>query len=271
MILTLHRHSYASSVIVVLANDTDVLVLILRYMFKFISTGVKKVFIRIGSRLNTRYKLVDQLAINLGETSCLNIIKSHIATGCDWLSKLGCKSKVLDEMNLLNEFGEGNLTEEILDKAEEYLCSVLKGKEVFKTFDDYRHHQLTKLCTPLVSLLPPSEYIRNGHIKRLLLLIRYLIILLTKNVDLIDPQYGWEIKNGYLLPAKCLRLLPKAVYITARKGVDVRNVTLNAPYIANVKVVISAKTMCILYILSLLFVFIIVLILEIFTYYFTHQ
>ena len=52
---------------------------------------------------------------------------------------------------------------------------------------------------------------------------------------------------------------------------DVRNVTLNAPHIANVKVVIHAKTKNILYFLSLLFVFIIVLILEMFTYYFTHQ
>ena len=26
-------------------------------------------------------------------------------------------------MNQLNEFGESNLTEELLDKAEEYLCS----------------------------------------------------------------------------------------------------------------------------------------------------
>ena len=60
--------------------------------------------------------------------SCLNIIKARIPTGCDWLCKLGCKSKVLDKMNLLNEFGEGKLTEELLDKADEYLCSVLEGK-----------------------------------------------------------------------------------------------------------------------------------------------
>ena len=101
-------------------------------------------FIRIGSGLNTSYIPVDQLANNLGEMSCLNILKAHIATGCDWLIKLGCKSKALDKMNLLIKFGEGNLTEELLDKAEEYLCSLVKGKEVFKTFSDYRHHQLTK-------------------------------------------------------------------------------------------------------------------------------
>ena len=61
-----------------------------------------------------KYIPVDQLAINLSEMSCLNIIKAQIATGCDWLSKFGCKSKALDKMNLLNEFGEGNLTEEPL-------------------------------------------------------------------------------------------------------------------------------------------------------------
>ena len=99
--------------------------------------------------MNTRYIPVDQFAINLGEMSCLNVIKADTATWCDWLSTLGCKSKALDKMNLLNEFDEGNLTEELLDKAEEYLCSVPKGKEVFKTFDDYRHHQFSKLCIPL--------------------------------------------------------------------------------------------------------------------------
>ena len=76
-------------------------------------------------------------------------------------------------------------------------------------------------------------------------------------------------RNAYDCCQKLFLLLVNAW--TARKVVGVRNVTLNTPYIANRKVLIHAKTKGIMYFLSLLFVFIIVLILEIFTYYFTHQ
>ena len=41
--------------IIILSNDTDVLVLILRYVFYFLSIGLKHLFIRIGNANNMRY------------------------------------------------------------------------------------------------------------------------------------------------------------------------------------------------------------------------
>ena len=179
--------------------------------------GLKTLFIGVGSGNYTRFIPVDKLAINMGEISCNNVIKAHIATGCDWLSKVGSKSKALDNMNLLSEFGENELTDESVGKAEEYLCSVLTGKDKFKFFDDYRYYKLTRLCTPLVSLVPSSACIRNGHIRRLFFLIKYSITLLSKSADQLQPlDYGWENKSGYLLPSKCLRELPKHLYATCR-------------------------------------------------------
>ena len=76
-------------------------------------------------------------------------------------------------------------------------------------------------------------------------------------------------RSAYDCRRKLYILLVNA--LIARQGVDVRIATLNVPYMATVKVVIHVKTKCMLYFPGLLFVFIIALILEIFTYCFTHQ
>ena len=169
-----------------------------------------------------RYLPLHKLATALGERKCANILKTHIATGCDWISKLGTKHKALNHEYLLDEFGENSLSDRSVDQAEEYLCLVLKGKEIqLKTFDDYRRNQLIKVGVPIVSLEPSSKCIRNGHIRRMFYLVKTFISLLDMHFVPLDLKlYGWIYLDGYLLPHKFLNPLPQSVTVTCKcKGV----------------------------------------------------
>ena len=136
---------------VVLANDTDVLILLLRYCAIFLRMKLKNLYIKIGTGTSTRYLAVHELAYILGDKQCRNLLKAHIATGCDWLSNLGTKSNALHKVDLLNSFGENDVIDnDLINATEEYLMSVLTRKDVsFKTFDEYIYHQYVTYNTPI--------------------------------------------------------------------------------------------------------------------------
>ena len=61
---------------------------------------------------------------------------------------IGSKSKALSKVQFLDDFGESELNEDIIDAAEEYLVSVLKWKDTsYKTFDEYIYYQYVKCST----------------------------------------------------------------------------------------------------------------------------
>ena len=84
--------------------------------------GLKSLYMRIGVGVNTRFIPVHRLALILGERMSVNLLKAHVATGCDWISKVGIKNKALARIYLLDEFAEGDLSKEMIDNTEEYLC-----------------------------------------------------------------------------------------------------------------------------------------------------
>ena len=133
---------------VVLTNDTDVLVLLLRYCAIFLRMKLKNLYKKLGQGL----------ANILGKKQCRNLLETHTATGCDCLSKLGTKSNALHKVDLLDSFGESDVTDnDLINATEEHLMSVLKRKEVsFKTFDEYGYHQYVTCNTPIQSLVASS-------------------------------------------------------------------------------------------------------------------
>ena len=127
---------------VALTNDTDLLVLLLRYATTFLQMGLKTLYLKMGTGTSTRYLPVHKLAATLGKKKCDNILKAYIATGSDWISKVGTKNKALIKEQLLDDFGDCELNEDIIGNAEEYLITILKGKDIqLKTFDEYRYYQ----------------------------------------------------------------------------------------------------------------------------------
>ena len=158
----------------VLTNDTKVLVLLLRYCAIFLRMKLKNLYIKIRTGTSTRYLPLHELANILGEKQCRNLLKAHISTGCDWLSKLGTKSNALHKVDLLDSFrGSDVIDNDLINATEEYLMSVLKGKNVsFKTYDEYVYHQYVMCNTSTQSLVPSSYCLRNGHMMHLFYLIR---------------------------------------------------------------------------------------------------
>lgn len=61
--------------------------------------------------------------------NCRNLLKTHMAAECNWQSKLGTKYNVLHKVDLLDSFVESDVIDnDLINAAEEYLMSVLKGK-----------------------------------------------------------------------------------------------------------------------------------------------
>ena len=202
--------------IIVLANDTDVVIMILRYVDKFIEEGACEIWIRIGHQEKQRFLPIHILYDKLGITLCRVLIKAYIASGCDWLTHLGSKHAALkaNPVKYLQEFGEdSNPSGEILANVEEYLVNIHKPNAGLETFDELR---FKKYCSKVsVAELPPSSFcIQNGHIRRLLYLVYTCVHLLDMPKQLDPNDFGWYQNDGQLIPINEWNELPEIMTYT---------------------------------------------------------
>jgi hypothetical protein len=110
--------------VVVLSNDTDIVLLILRYIYYFQSKGLDELWIRFGTGQKRRLIPIHELAKKLGPHLCSVYIKAYIATGNDALSKIGTKHAAIiaKPENFLIDFGESTILSEIdMINMEKYL------------------------------------------------------------------------------------------------------------------------------------------------------
>ena len=113
--------------VVVLSNDTDVVVLLLYYFNQFLSMGVQQLWIKFGTGDNSRYIPIHTLADKLGENNCQMVLKVHGLTGCDVTSKLGTKAAGMKaDIRQLVNFGVSELVDpSSFVQAEKYMRSSL--------------------------------------------------------------------------------------------------------------------------------------------------
>ena len=197
---------------IVISNDTDVLVLLVHYFQTFKTTGLKRLWQRMGTGEKQRYIPLHSLYKRLPKPLRKVILPAYVGTGCDYISKLGTKMGALNAFpeKYLNNF-EGPLDKEKINLAEEYLVNVLKQNAAEKTFDDLRYNQYQKKLDT-IDPPPTSNSITKGHIPRWWYLVRKLSSLLDDQEFNLDPtDYGWENKVGCLLPEKNLLLVPNTL------------------------------------------------------------
>ena len=201
-----------SSKIVIVSNDTDVLCLLLYYAEEFFNKGMEQLWLRVGVSASRRFIPVHILAQRLGSDKCRCILKAHIGSGCDYLSKVGTKCgamKAYPETHL-NTFAESDsITKQEVDKAEAFLVQCYQVGTSETSFDSLRYNYLkNRHC--VLQLPPTSTTIRDGHILRWWYLTRYSMSLLNINSWSKSPlDNGWEMSNsGSYLPSKHLYLLP---------------------------------------------------------------
>lgn len=198
----------SSNRVIVLSNDTDVIIVLLRFVALFISQGLSELWIRYGTGEKRRLIPLHILYKKLEPEMPRVLIKAHILTGDDTVSKIGTKIGALaaEPVKFLKEFAE---TEEECDfkDVEKYLVRVWKTSSKCDTFDDLRYSEF-KRSVPLTDL-PPTSYSVHGHIKRAFYLIRRCENVLNREYVQKDPcEFGWEDVDGVLKPMKFLKPLP---------------------------------------------------------------
>ena len=130
--------------IIVLSNDSDMFALLTHFMPYFSSIGVSEVWQQYGTGEHRRMLPIHHVPVAIGESKSKALIKAHILSGDDCMSKVGSKhaAVMFDPEYFLRGFGE---TKEITDQdfayTEEYLVKLwsgVKSKSNSKTFDNLR-------------------------------------------------------------------------------------------------------------------------------------
>jgi hypothetical protein len=169
-----------------------------------------------GTGEKRRMLPLHQAVSQLGAPLARLVIKAHILTGDDCMSKVGTKHAAMacDPVQYLTNFGE---TDILLDQdaalAEKYLVRVWAGARsttAAETFDQLRVENY--LCSSVgIDALPPTSSEIRGHIQRGAFLVRKACQLLAtadEHGARLEPlDHGWEEHFGALLPSKCLKPL----------------------------------------------------------------
>ena len=127
----MHATQEGAKRVVVLSNDTDVIVLHTHFWNMFHRQGLLELWIRGGLGDTTRYIPIHTMAIKIGNDLCKVLPALHNITGCDVTSKFGTKASALKAKaaEYLCDFGKDphdpNL-QKVLEKAEYYLVQVYK-------------------------------------------------------------------------------------------------------------------------------------------------
>ena len=200
---------------IILSNDTESFVLLLRYTPHFLSSGASEIWLNFGIGNSERMIPMHEVSTTLGPAKSLAMIKAHMLTGGDIHSKVGTKHAAVHfhPETYLSHFGESpDLTEDVMALAGEYLVKVMAGinaKPRSKTFDDYRLEKYTSGSQSGLSDLPPTSTAIRSHIHRAAYSVYTACTLLVSDKDHLDPHdYGWEERYGIMLPIKSLKSLP---------------------------------------------------------------
>ena len=194
--------------IVVLSNDTDVLVLLIYYYSMLKPHGLKELWMRGGVGDSTRYIPVHTLAIKLGTCLCRVLPAMHQLTGSDSTSKFGTKAgamKAKPEL-YLDTFGTDR-DDMNLDKVEEYLVHVIKPGVPFKTMDELRYY-LYLQSKKTIAKLPPTSRATKDHIYRAFY-GTYLQLHCLNGPKLDACDFGFYEDDSLMKPRESQQLVPE--------------------------------------------------------------
>ena len=202
--------------VVVISNDTDCFALIMRYMTVFKTKGLKELWIEYGTGEHKRKIPLHALHSRLGNDTCSILIKAHVLSGDDAVSKVGTKHAALvcQPMSLINFAETNSLAEADIRDVERYLVRLWEGARsntTADTFDDLRYNCYLKGKS--LNELPPTSSVICGHIRRCFFVIRNAITLLETNVTMDPQDFGWTNVSGVLVPERFLRHLPADILV----------------------------------------------------------
>lgn len=203
----LHAVCSGATRVVVLSNDTDVMVLGLNYWDLLKSHGLREMWIRAGVGNTTRFIPFHILAERLGTETCKVLVALHHLTGCDSTSKFGTKAAGLkaNPDHYLQNFGKHPNEIDFL-LTEEFLVNVYKSGTPCKTLDELRYYLFHHSKNTILDLLPSSHSIK-GHILRAFY-GTYMQLHCLEKVSLDPRNFGYSAADGILEPERRQVLLP---------------------------------------------------------------
>ena len=164
--IVLHAiHSQADTV-VVSASDTDVLILHIAHRDKMTST---RVYMRSGTAKRRKYIPVHEIHNKLPQAVVKSLLPFHAVTGCDVTSQIGKRSKATTwkvfckQPDLLASLGEMDITEEVHDQTEKFVCALYSLPDVMSC-DKAR--EIRFLRWKAAESLPPTSDALHLHTLR---------------------------------------------------------------------------------------------------------
>jgi hypothetical protein len=210
----MHATQDGAKRIVILSNDTDVLVLGVYFWTTFHCQGLHELWIRAGVGDTTRYIPIHTMAQNIGVDTCKILPALHSITGSDTTSKFGTKAAALkaNPVQFLQDFGKDPHASDFmqtLQKAEEYLIQVYKrGTTSLKTMDELRFYLYHHSSSASFMDLPSTSFATKGHILRAFYGTYMQLNCLSQNTELDPKNFGFEENDGLLVPSTFARLVP---------------------------------------------------------------
>lgn len=214
--------------IIVLSQDTDVLILMLHYWDQMQPYGLCELWVKAGVGGSSRFIPVHTLAMRLGGDLCKVLPAVHALTGCDYTSKVGTKLSALNAKPeiYLQQFGK--LTDDIeaqISVAEDYLCQVLKKGTPYKTMDKLRNFHYHQSKRGRLDELPPTSHALREHIMRSFYTTYQMTSLMAPCPILLNPlSYGYEEVEEELKPNVGLNPIPEefAIHCTCTRCASAR-------------------------------------------------
>lgn len=208
--LVLHcMHTDAESV-VVSARDTDVLVLLLAHFPKM---NCRKLWMKAGTSKRRKYIPVHDIRHNLPFSNSVfeTLIPFHAITGCDTVSYFAGHSKktawklFTTDNHLLKDLGTGELTQNTMKDAEQFVCKLYNVQEV-ASCDNARVKLFFKCKSQ--DALPPTSDALQFHVQRAH--FQSMVWMQATNPQPVLPSpatMGWTMEGGQLSP-KLVSLAP---------------------------------------------------------------
>ena len=203
----LHSANGGASKVILLSNDTDVVVLELHYWSLLKGHGLEELCIRAGVGNSTRHIPLHTLADKMDPEICKVILPLHHLTGCDSSSKFGTKAAGLkaNPAQHLQQLGKDPANTDCVG-VEQYLVYIFKSRMHCESMDQLRYYLYHHSKKTIVNLLPTSHSVRR-HILRAFYRT-YLQLHCLDNAELNPCEFGLYQDDGALLPDIKQALLP---------------------------------------------------------------
>lgn len=203
-----HAASSGSKSVIVIAEDTDVMILCLAFVDRISC----EVFMRSGTKNRTILKSINKIASAVGKEICSALPGLHAYTGCDTVSsfagqgklkglKLVCQSKAFQKA--FSELGnKWDLPEDLFAMLQEFTCRLYAARSPICHVNELRYQIWRAKKGAVVSgQLPPCEDSLRQHCLRANYQTAIWRRSLVQDPDVPAPQniHGWTLgEDGQL-------------------------------------------------------------------------